>query len=316
MKEFSNDELASLLINKVNQLKAEKAQSLELNEKLQESLAQLEETACQLEETQEKLQSERDNLKKEVKRKTDELLKNEKLSAIGELAARIAHDMRNPLSVIKNTTEMIEENEKHFGLKETEQWDRLKRAIFRISHQVDDVLDFVKLGHVTKKPTKLSLIFQDVIDRVVIPENIKIKLPITNVTIPCDSDRLEVVFVNLIMNSVQAIGHKQGEIYIDVILEPDEVILITVKDNGPGIPKKLIPKIFDPLFTTRQIGTGLGLPSCKNIIEKHGGTIDVSSTRKKGASFLIRLPLKTEWDNLEQVGNKEKLSDYIASVSH
>jgi len=79
MKEFSNDELASLLINKVNQLKAEKAQSLELNEKLQESLAQLEETACQLEETQEKLRSERDNLKKEVKRKTDEVLKNEKL---------------------------------------------------------------------------------------------------------------------------------------------------------------------------------------------------------------------------------------------
>ena len=239
MKEFSNDELASLLINKVNQLKAEKAQSLELNEKLQESLAQLEETACQLEETQEKLRSERDNLKKEVKRKTDEVLKNEKLSAIGELAARIAHDMRNPLSVIKNTTEMIEENEKHFGLKNTEQWDRLNRAIFRISHQVDDVLDFVKLGHVTKKPTKLSIIFQDVIDRVVIPDNIKIKLPITNVTIPCDSDRLEVVFVNLIMNSVQAIGHKQGEIYIDVILEPDEVILITVKDNGPGIPISL-----------------------------------------------------------------------------
>ncbi len=150
--------------------------------------------------------------------------------------------MRNPLSVIKNTTEMIEENEKHFGLKNTEQWDRLNRAIFRISHQVDDVLDFVKLGHVTKKPTKLSLIFQDVIDRVVIPENIKIKLPITNVTIPCDSDRLEVVFVNLIMNSVQAIGHKQGEIYIDVIQEPDEVILITLKDNGPGIPKNLFQR--------------------------------------------------------------------------
>ncbi len=315
MKEFSNDELASLLINKVNQLKAEKAQSLELNEKLQESLAQLEETACQLEETQEKLQSERDNLKKEVKRKTDELLKKEKLSAIGELSARIAHDMRNPLSIIKNTTEMIEENEKHFGLKNTEQWDRLNRAIFRISHQVDDVLDFVKLGHVTKKPTKISVIFKDVIERVALPDNVKLHIPKNDLTVPCDADRLEVVFVNLILNAVQALDKKPGSIYISLSEESKETALITVTDTGPGIPKKLISKIFDPLFTTRQIGTGMGLPSCKNIMEKHGGTIDVSSTRGKGTTFLIRLPLKKEWDNLDELGNKEKLTDFIVSGS-
>jgi len=315
MREFSNEELSNLLINKVKELKAQKAQSLELNEKLQESLAQLEETACQLEETQEKLQSERDNLKKEVKRKTEELLKKEKLFVIGELSARIAHDMRNPLSVIKSSFELFKMSQKEIDSTKKIQWDRLERAIYRMTHQVDDVLDFIKSYPLKKQPTKISVIFQDALERVNIPNKIKIKLPKTDVTIPCDADRLEVVFVNLIMNSIQAIGDKQGEIYIDLIEEPDDVILITLKDNGPGIPKKLIPKIFDPLFTTRQIGTGLGLPSCKNIIEKHGGTIDVSSTRKKGATFLIRLPKKTEWDNLSKIGDKEKLTEYITSFS-
>jgi len=108
---------------------------------------------------------------------------------------------------------------------------------------------------------------------------------------------------------------KNNRNFFRVLLEePDGVIVITVKDSGPGIPKKLIPKIFDPLFTTRQIGTGLGLPSCKKIIEKHGGTIDVSSTRKKGATFVIRLSKKTEWENLSNIGNKEKLTEYITSV--
>ncbi len=313
MREFSNEELANLLINKVKELKAQKAQSLDLNERLEENLAQLEETAAKLEETQEALKHERDNLKKEVKRKTEELLKKEKLSVIGELSARIAHDMRNPLSIIKSTFEMIKISEKEIDSTKKIQWDRLERAIYRMTHQVDDVLDFIKSYPLKKKPTKISVILQDALEGVNIPNKINIKLPKTDVTIPCDADKLEVVFVNLIMNSIQAVGDKHGEIYIDLIEEPDDVILITVKDNGPGITKKLFPKIFDPLFTTRQIGTGLGLPSCKNIIEKHGGTIDVSSTRKKGATFLIRLPKKTEWDNLSKIGDKEKLTEYITS---
>jgi len=316
MREFSSEELSNLLINKVKELKAEKAQSLELNARLEENLAQLEETTAKLEETQETLKTERDDLQKEVKRKTEELVKKEKLSVIGELSARIAHDMRNPLSIIKNSVEMIKTEQKEIDSTKKVQWERLDRAIYRISHQVDDVLDYIKNYPITKKPTKISVILQDALERVEVPDKIKIKLPKTDVTIPCDADKLEIVFVNLIMNSIQAIDKNLGEIFIDIIEEPDDVVLITIKDNGPGIPKKLIPKIFDPLFTTRQIGTGLGLPSCKNIIERHGGSIDVSSTRKKGATFLIRLPKKTEWENLSKIGDKEKLTEYIVSVSH
>lgn len=315
MREFSHEELANLLINKIKELKAEKLQSQELNEALQENLAQLEETTAKLEETEEALRKERDNLKLEVKQKTNELLKKEKLSVIGELSARIAHDLRNPLCIIKNSAELIKMSQKNMDSKTKSHWERLDRGIYRISHQVDDVLDFVRPSPIKKKPTKISVILSGVYERITIPDKIKINLPKTDITIPCDHDKLETVFVNLIMNSIQAMGDKTGIININLIEESDDILLITVKDTGPGIPHSLIPKIFDPLFTTRQIGTGLGLPSCKNIIETHGGSIDVSSARGKGATFLIRLPTKTEWENLSKIGDKEKLTDYITSES-
>ena len=315
MREFSNDELSKLLINKVKELKAEKLQSQELNERLQENLAQLEETTAKLEETQEALQKERDNLELEVKRKTGELLKKEKLSTIGELSARIAHDIRNPLSVIKNSAQLIKLGQKNMDPKTKSYWEHLERGIYRISHQVNDVLDFIKTSPLKKKPTKISSILHDAYERITIPDKIKINLPKTDATIPCDSDKLETVFVNLIMNSIQAIGDRVGIVNINLIDESDDVLLITVKDTGPGIPHNLIPKIFDPLFTTRQIGTGLGLPSCKNIIEQHGGSIDVSSVLGKGATFLIRLSKKTEWEQISKIGEKEKLTDYIISIT-
>ena len=314
MREFSNDELANLLITKVKQLKAEKAQSQELNEKLEENLAQLEETTSKLEETQEALKLERDNLQKEVKRQTEELLKKEKLSVIGELSARIAHDMRNPITIIKNTVEMMKMNQKEFSSTKIIQWDRLDRAIYRITHQIDDVLDYVQIVPIKKSKQKLSVIIHDAIDRINIPSTVELKLPQNDATLPYDPHKLEIVFVNLIMNAIQAMGDKGGIIIIK-ILDHVDFVTIEVGDNGPGIPHALQRKIFDPLFTTRQIGTGLGLPSCKNIVEKHGGSIDVSSTRKKGATFLIRLPKKTEWENLSKIGDKEKLTEYITSGS-
>jgi len=314
MREFSNEELSKLLVTKVNQLKEEKNQTQELNEKLEEHLAELEETTCKLEETQGELKKERDNLANQVKLKTEQLLKTEKLTAIGELSARIAHDMRNPLSIIKNTAEMIKTGHKNMDSNTNDLWNRHERAIYRISHQVDDVLDYVKDRPITKKPAKISVILHDALDRIEIPNKIKINLPKTDATIPCDSERLEVVFVNMIMNAIQAIGNKKGEVYINIADEPCDIVLISIKDSGPGIPKKLISKIFDPLFTTRQVGTGLGLPSCKNIIEKHGGAIDVSSPKGKGATFLIRLSKKTEWEQISKIGDKEKLTDYITSI--
>ena len=310
MKEFSNEELVNLLISKVKEIKEEKQVSQELNVKLQENVIELEELTEMLKDAQRELRQQRDNLVDEVKKKADEVVRLERLSAIGELSARIAHDLRNPLSIIKNTLEMLKlKNIASMDEKTKMQWERVERALSRITHQVNDVLDFVKMTPIKKSNNSISKILENAIERINIPKKITVKISRSNIIIPCDAERLEIVFVNLLTNSIQAIGDKLGKITFKISDDPsdNDFILIELKDTGPGIPLDIRPKIFDPLFTTRQIGTGLGLPSCKNIIEKHGGTINIKNTKGKGATFLIKLPKKTEWERIPQESKKQKV---------
>ena len=232
------------------------------------------------------------NAQKEI-----EELRLKRLSVVGELTARIAHDLRNPLSVIKNSVEILRLTyDDKTDSSQKEQWERLERGIYRITHQVDDVLDYIKAPPLKIEENSLSVIIQDTIERIQIPDSINIHPPTNDVIIPCDAEKLEVVFVNLIMNAIQAFEGKAGDVTITIQdnYENGKSVLVQVIDNGPGIPNELIEKIFDPLFTTRQIGTGLGLPSCKNIIERHEGRITVSSASNNGTTFSVILPKHNE----------------------
>ncbi|MDX1533653.1 MAG: ATP-binding protein, partial [Nitrosopumilaceae archaeon] len=157
-------------------------------------------------------------------------------------------------------------------------------------------LDYIKAPPLKIEENSLSVIIQDTIERIQIPDSINIHPPTNDVIIPCDAEKLEVVFVNLIMNAIQAFEGKAGDVTIKIQdnHENGKSVLVQVIDNGPGIPNELIEKIFDPLFTTRQIGTGLGLPSCKNIIERHKGRITVLSASNNGTTFSVILPKHNE----------------------
>lgn len=230
-------------------------------------------------------------------------LKREKLSAIGELSARLAHDLRNPLSVIKNTVEVLKlKNQNISDVKTLEQYSRLDRAINRISNQIENVLDFVRITPLEMNNYSISEIIHDVFDRVPIPDGIKIKLPQNDVKIICDSKRLEIVFINLVTNAIQAIGEK-GEISVSIIDDEDSVC-IQVADSGPGIPDNIISRIFEPLFTTKQTGTGLGLASCKTIVEQHGGTLTV---KNNPTTFTVKLSkLISDLERNQVIGLRSK----------
>ena len=299
MKEFSNEELSQLLVNKVKELKKSKTESEELNDRLQDTVAHLEELQAQLEQQNEELEY-------KVKEKTEQVLKSERLATIGELSARIAHDLRNPLSILKNTVEVMRiELEPTAKESTVKNFARLERAISRISYQVEDVLDYLRPANLCVAEHSLLHILQDSIDRIDIPDNITIKIPKNDHSILCDNEKIETIFVNLVSNSIQTIGDNEGIITID-FTKSDTSTIIKVSDNGPGIPENLIGKIFDPLFTTRQIGTGLGLPSCKNIAERHGGNMSVSSKENQGATFTITIPIKSEF---ESVGKEIEFQD-------
>ncbi len=218
-------------------------------------------------------------------------LRIKRLSVVGELTARIAHDMRNPLSILKNTVEMLLIKRKdRIDNEEQTQWERVQRAIDRMNHQVEDVLDYLRVTPIQKSVYPLSSMFKDSIERIKIPDFISIHPPKNEILVYCDPEKIEVVLVNLVMNAVQAMAGNSGSISVSGFEDEKKNTVIEVKDTGPGIPQELIPKIFDPLFTTRQIGTGLGLPSCKNIIERHGGKINVDSVVGVGTTFTIVLP--------------------------
>ena len=225
-----------------------------------------------------------------IKELSTELVKTERLSAIGELAARLSHDLRNPLSVIKSSVEitMLRNNDK-FTMQDKEVIQRINKAIVRMTNQIDDVLNYVKQTPIEKNKIVLSTCIKNVIGWISIPTKIEIIVKENDTVIFADEGKLEIVFSNIIRNAIEAIGDNSGSIEIK-IQDMGEQVIIEITDSGEGIKEDNINMIFEPLYTTKQIGTGLGLVSCKNIIEQHDGKITV---KNNPTTFTITLPKKS-----------------------
>ena len=240
-------------------------------EKMSSSLEKLIETERKLAETQAKV-------------------KNERFRAIGELAANLAHDMKNPLGTIKSSSDIIRRSQAGKDPELKEFFYRMDRGIDRISHQIQDVLNFVRTTPLTLSLVPFTNIIKTSLDSINIPGNISIKLPENIIEIECDEQKMEVLFNNILLNAVQAIGKDVGTIEIK-LKEIGKSIQVEIIDSGKGIPEEEIERIFEPLFTTKEQGTGLGLSSCKNIVEQHGGEIKV---RNNPTTFVITIPKKHE----------------------
>lgn len=209
--------------------------------------------------------------------------KDDKLTTIGLLSSRLAHDIRNPLSVIKNGIELLKYEV--LDKKSQERFEMIGKAISAITHQINDVMDFVRSKPLVISENIITSIINKSIKSLVIPDGITINIEPSDIKAKCDSKQLEIVFNNLISNAIDAMNH-HGTVTIRV-KEVQGFVHIEVQDLGPGAPSDIMDKIFDPLFTTKQTGTGLGLVSCKSIIEQHGGKITVSNNP---TTFTIILP--------------------------
>jgi len=234
------------------------------------------------------LEEQKDNLEYLVEEKTQAVLKAERLSAIGELSGRLAHDLRNPLSVMKMSIDLIKQHPADAKISDsiiTKRLNLIEKSIDRISHQIDDVLGYVRNSPLKLSTTSLRTIILGSIDKVNVPHDVTITVSDSDAVISCDSIKLDAVFINLIVNAIQAIP-QGGTIEIQIKSNNDDIIIDFI-DSGVGIPQEFMDKIFEPLFTTKQKGTGLGLASCKNIIEQHNGKISV---KNNPTTFTIILP--------------------------
>jgi len=210
----------------------------------------------------------------------------ERLAKIGELASRLTHNLRTPLTVIKSTTDIIKHSAKD-SLDDTslKRLDRIKSASENLEKQIEEVLTYVKNKPLDLKNISFKKLIEDTLQNMNIPDKIQIISSKNDQSIQCDSDKTQVVLMNIISNAIDALDDN-GKIYINTSSTNRENI-IEIKDDGPGISSEDLGKIFDSMFTTKSSGTGLGLPYCKSVIEQHGGSISASTNPTK---FKIILP--------------------------
>lgn len=211
---------------------------------------------------------------------------SEKLITIGQLSSNIAHDLRNPLGAIKSSIRRIQKQNSSKNKVIEQEILRINRSIDRMTHQIEGVLNYVRTTPINVEKHSILKIIKEVIGSLTVPPTINITLPNNDKEIFCDEAKMKIVFENLLLNAIQAIGSNDGNIIIKLD-ETNEKICIYIENTGPLIPDQEIQKIFEPLFTSKLKGTGLGLSSCKNIIEQHYGTIRVT---QPPVTFCIELP--------------------------
>ena len=213
-------------------------------------------------------------------------VRNERLTALGEFSASMAHDMKNPLAILKTSLDVMKLKFKGQDEKIDKLLSNMDIGISRMSHQIKDILDYVRITPVNITDVHLNKIIKYAIESLEIPKNISIKLPDNDIVLKCDVKKMEIVLINLILNAVQAIGKNTGHITINS-KDLDNHYDVEIQNTGEPISDSNLEKIFEPLFTTKYQGTGLGLSTCKNVIEQHGGKISV---KNNPTTFTIIFP--------------------------
>jgi PAS domain S-box-containing protein len=233
----------------------------------------------------------------EVKKSQELIQQTDKLSMIGEMAAGIAHEIRNPLTSLKGFAQLLQDEK---ATKMINGYTEIMVSeIDRINTIVDEMLLLAKPKKLELKKQKLTTILNEVVfllDTQAILHNIRIKTAyddeLKNAFIDCEENKLKQVFINILKNSIEAID--DGGI-IDITLFPKgNNAILRFADNGCGIPKDKLEKIGKAFFTTKEKGTGLGLMICQTIIQEHGGQLTIDSEENKGTTIEISLPLIAE----------------------
>jgi signal transduction histidine kinase len=222
------------------------------------------------------------------------LMQSERLAAIGAIAAMVGHDLRNPLSGIKNACYYLRKKQGNFvGDEGLKMLGIIDNSIKYADKIIDDLLDYGREIHLEKEDISPKILIDYIMLTLKKPNNVIIEERIDDsIIISIDPSKIQRVFTNVVKNAFDAMQNGGVlEIRSQIV---DREFLISFADTGIGMTEETIDKIFTPLFTTKAQGMGLGLPICKRILEAHGGSISVVSAEGKGTTFIAKLPLNRE----------------------
>ena len=224
------------------------------------------------------------------------MIQSEKLASLGQLASGMAHEIHNPLTIISGEAQLYLERFKDQDAKV----DEVLRSIIEECQRAADItrriLRFAKPAPADLAPIDLKATIEESLTlagyqvRMEKVERI-VEVPSDLPKVRANQNQIQEVILNLILNAIQAMGEKGGRLKVRAEAANGSFVQFQIADTGPGIPVSKLTKVFDPFYTTKPTGTGLGLFVSQRIVKAHGGTIDVSSAEGKGACFTIRLPI-------------------------
>ena len=236
------------------------------------------------------LESYSEHLEELVEERTNELRETERMAAVGETAAMVGHDLRNPLQTMANILYLMKSTpprkKRHLDLEE-----ELMRQVNFMDSVIINLQEYARPIKPELTETGLRQLINETLSTTKVPDNVQVSLTIPeNLRLMVDTTLMRRVFTNLIANALEAMP-KGGKLTVTAT-KRREVTYISVGDTGAGIPEKMLDKVFRPLPTTKPGGTGLGLVIVKRLVDAHGGTVAVESKVGRGTVFTVKLPLR------------------------
>jgi len=227
----------------------------------------------------------------------EKMIRQERLATLGQLAGSVGHELRNPLGVISNAVYYLKMTQPDANATIRDYLGIIENETRTSDKIITDLLDFTRIKSVDREPADVSYLVHQTLKRYSVPDSVEVMLDLPPDLPPVYADPGHVVQVlgNLVTNAYQAMAlpnetPQPGKINLSACQQGD-MIAITVQDTGTGIPPENMGKLFEPLFTTKTKGIGLGLAVSQRLIEANGGTIEARSEPGKGSTFIVYLPV-------------------------
>jgi PAS domain S-box-containing protein len=252
---------------------------------------------------QEHLEELVDERTKELHNAQDELIRKERLATLGQLTATVSHELRNPLGAMRPSLYVIEKKSDKEDERVQNAIARIDRNINRCDRIIDELLDFTRITDLHTQLIQIDEWLESVIAEQIIPEGIQIEkdFSLKGVNLSVDTDRLRRAIINVCENSCHAMMDESQQVVMDKDARlkiktaiSNERVEIIITDTGSGISEEVLEKIYEPLFSTKGFGVGLGMPTVKQIMEQHFGGIEIQSEEGKGTTVRLWLPKTTE----------------------